>query len=1035
MDAARILIVEDDAILVTHLERTLVQLGYRVSGLAATGEAAVELALVQKPDAVLMDIRLRGEMTGIQAAAEIRRQLDTPIIYLTAYVDDALLQQAKATDAYAYLTKPVRDHELRASLEMALYKHAVERRVSHLNQLLRAVREINQLITHEHDQPRLLADACRTLVRTRGYRLAWIGLMDGNGFLQPVTIAGEGRSFVDRIRAWPEQSLVRRLPGMECLTRRQAVTCPDMQHDERYAPWREEAEAAQFRSTVAVPMLYDDRLFGILNVYADRSNWFDVDEVGLLVELAGDLAFGLNASQEAVERQRADAENVKLHQAVEASGDAIFLTDLQGVIGYVNPAFTRLYGYTAEEVVGKTTPRLLKAGTLERESYAAFWTRILSAHVFTGEWVNKTKDGRQVEIATSVSPIVDGTGGTIGFLAIQRDITERLQAEEALRESESRFRALLQNVSTVAVQGYGLDGTTQYWNAASETVYGYTAQEALGRSLLDLIIPPDMQSGVRQAIQQMAETGQAIPSGELALMRKDGSRVTVYSSHSIVSRPGHAPELFCMDVDLTEHKRAEEALRESEARFATMFHASPIPILLVRAADGRFVDVNEAFQSLSGYAREEVVGTDAQYLNPWVDPDDLRRLEMTLREQGTVRDFDARVCSKSGMSQDVLMSVAPIVVSGERYIVILAHDITARKQRETELRAIASLSAALRTAVTRAEMLSSVTEHLVGLGNFETASIDVIDPATGDAVTEAAHGAWGSLIGAHQKPGTGINAIIGQTRQPYFARDLKSDPNLTYPEWTDDEIRCGIGLPLIAHDELIGFMWVGSRTELSESASRLLSSVADIAANAIHRATLHERTRRDAAALALAYDTTLEGWAHALELRDQETEGHARRVVQMTVDLARTLGVGADELEHIRRGALLHDIGKMGVPDSVLLKPGTLNDRELEIMQRHPEYACQLLEPIGYLRPALDIPHSHHERWDGTGYPRGLKGEAIPLAARIFAVVDVWDALQSDRPYRKAWSVAQALARVREGSGRHFDPQVVEAFLKMIAAS
>ncbi|MDD3699878.1 MAG: HD-GYP domain-containing protein, partial [Atribacterota bacterium] len=182
----------------------------------------------------------------------------------------------------------------------------------------------------------------------------------------------------------------------------------------------------------------------------------------------------------------------------------------------------------------------------------------------------------------------------------------------------------------------------------------------------------------------------------------------------------------------------------------------------------------------------------------------------------------------------------------------------------------------------------------------------------------------------------------------------------------------------------------------------------------------------------LAYDTTIEGWAQALELRDRETEGHTRRVADLTVKLAQALGVKSEDLIHIRRGALLHDIGKMGIPDRILLKPGPLTPEEWEIMKKHPVYAWELLSPIKYLRPALDIPYYHHERWDGTGYPRGLKGEEIPLSARIFAVVDVWDALTSDRPYRPAWSQEKALQYIKEQSGHHFDPRVVEKFLGLL---
>jgi HD-GYP domain-containing protein (c-di-GMP phosphodiesterase class II) len=184
--------------------------------------------------------------------------------------------------------------------------------------------------------------------------------------------------------------------------------------------------------------------------------------------------------------------------------------------------------------------------------------------------------------------------------------------------------------------------------------------------------------------------------------------------------------------------------------------------------------------------------------------------------------------------------------------------------------------------------------------------------------------------------------------------------------------------------------------------------------------------------LALAYDATLEGWSNALELRERETAGHSQRVVGMTLRLAESLEVPVEDLIHIRRGALLHDLGKMGIPDNILLKPGPLSADEWVIMRQHPLFAYRLLVGIPYLKPALDIPYSHHERWDGGGYPRGLKGEDIPLAARIFSVVDVYDALTSNRPYRPAWTDADALVYLKEHAGTHFDSAVVEIFLKII---
>ena len=181
-----------------------------------------------------------------------------------------------------------------------------------------------------------------------------------------------------------------------------------------------------------------------------------------------------------------------------------------------------------------------------------------------------------------------------------------------------------------------------------------------------------------------------------------------------------------------------------------------------------------------------------------------------------------------------------------------------------------------------------------------------------------------------------------------------------------------------------------------------------------------------------AYDKTIEGWVLALDLRDRETEGHTQRVTEMTITLARDLGCTDEEIVHIRRGALLHDMGKMGIPDEILQKPGPLTTEEWEIMRKHPHYAYQMLSKISYLHQALIIPYYHHERWDGSGYPHKLKGEEIPLFARLFAVVDVWDALSSDRPYRKSMHPRDVVEYLERESGKLFDPHIVEKFLKLI---
>ncbi len=214
-----------------------------------------------------------------------------------------------------------------------------------------------------------------------------------------------------------------------------------------------------------------------------------------------------------------------------------------------------------------------------------------------------------------------------------------------------------------------------------------------------------------------------------------------------------------------------------------------------------------------------------------------------------------------------------------------------------------------------------------------------------------------------------------------------------------------------------------------------LDSFASLSAITIDNAQLFNDLQNKNVELETAYNATIQGWSGALELRDKETQGHTERVAELTLRLARFMGVPDPELVHIHRGALLHDIGKMAIPDAILLKPGDLNEEEWKVMKRHPVIAYELLYPISYLRPALDIPYNHHERWDGGGYPRGLRGEEIPLAARIFSVIDVWDALTSERPYRADWSLLETYEYIRDQSGTYFDPKVVGAFLTFLEES
>jgi PAS domain S-box-containing protein/putative nucleotidyltransferase with HDIG domain len=246
-------------------------------------------------------------------------------------------------------------------------------------------------------------------------------------------------------------------------------------------------------------------------------------------------------------------------------------------------------------------------------------------------------------------------------------------------------------------------------------------------------------------------------------------------------------------------------------------------------------------------------------------------------------------------------------------------------------------------------------------------------------------------------------------------RYLRRDGSIAYGQLVATLVRDKAGVPMYG----LGMIQdISEQRRAQEEIDRLVEDLRHLNADLIR-----------------SYDATIQGLIRALDLRDSETEGHSERVAAMTVELARRMGVAEDTREHLRRGALLHDIGKVGIPDRILSKPEPLTSEEWIVMRRHPTYAYEMLRSIAFLEDALDIPLCHHEKWDGTGYPRGLAGEEIPFAARIFAITDVWDALASDRPYRPRWSRERVLAHVAGLSGSHFDPRVVEAFLAMLADS
>jgi HD-GYP domain-containing protein (c-di-GMP phosphodiesterase class II) len=441
--------------------------------------------------------------------------------------------------------------------------------------------------------------------------------------------------------------------------------------------------------------------------------------------------------------------------------------------------------------------------------------------------------------------------------------------------------------------------------------------------------------------------------------------------------------------------------------------------------------------------------TGKDYLTTFVpeaDRDTLARVfeRLVLEKKSTVNEN--RVLAKDGRERLVEWHGRPIFKKNGDfdYFFGMGMDITERRRAEeqaehrlrhlTALHAVDMLiTASLDLNVTLNVFLEQLTSHL----HVDAAAVLSFSPHT-QTLTFAA----GSGFQADSVQRTLHR--IGECSAGKAALDRRT---VAIPNLSDDpeDHDCSqlvaeegfvsyFAVPLVSKGGVKGVLEIYHRSALDPDPEWLefMQSMAPQASIAIDNATLFQDIQRTHAKLILAYDTTLEGWARALEIRDKETKGHTDRVVDMTLRVARAMGIGEEELVNIRRGALLHDIGKMSTPDSILFNEGPLSQEERRTMENHPRYAFDLLSPIHYLRPALDIPYCHHEKWDGSGYPRGLKGEQIPLAARIFSVVDVWDALNSERRYHAAWPREKAREHIRSLAGIHFDPEVVEVFLRIV---
>ncbi|HSK86923.1 MAG TPA: PAS domain S-box protein, partial [Anaerolineales bacterium] len=729
---------------------------------------------------------------------------------------------------------------------------------------------------------------------------------------------------------------------------------------------------------------------------------------------------------------------------IEHSLDIITVLDASGVIQYVSPSTKRLLGYRPEELLGKNGFDFVHPEDQEKIMVAlAENIQDPNASVFA-EFRFRHKDGSWCFLEGIGRAYMDEHDEVVGLIH-SRDITERRQAEAAVAAMQKRFQALIENAPD-GIALLGTDGKLRQVTPSIQQILGYTLEEAEGQEPALLTHPDDLPA-LLELLNQLIQHSGKMARAQYRFKHKDGSWRWLESTVSNLLTEPSVQAIVFNYRDVTEQKAANEALKEKERLLSEAQHIGHIGSWSYDIASDTMRFSDEMYR-LFDILPEEFQHTREQLL-ALVYPSDrpmAARWFEDIREATQSRDLSFRLLYKNGELHYLHCTGAVEFNSAanpSRFIGT-AQDVTERRVAEIQisqqlkrLTALSEIDRAIISSFDQGYTLSMILSHMISQLQVDAVDILLLDAERNVLTYTAGQGFRTKMMESiHVRVGESHSGRAAKERRMIRIPDLSETTNLE--EFNTFMMAEGfvsyIAVPLIVKGTVKGVLEVYQRSMLQPYQDWLdfFNTLAGQTAIAIENTSLFENLRATNQELVQAYDATIEGWSRAMDLRDRETEGHTQRVTKLTLELARAMGIEEARLLHIRRGALLHDIGKLGVPDQVLFKPGELTVEEREMIEKHVDFAYEMLAPIPYLKAALNIPYFHHEKWDGTGYPLGLRGEQIPLEARIFALVDVWDALLSDRPYRKAWTRQETIEYIRAYTGTHFDPRVVDHFLAMI---
>ena len=781
-----------------------------------------------------------------------------------------------------------------------------------------------------------------------------------------------------------------------------------------------------------------------ITYYQNFKGWFFVTASAITIYA---LVHRYLTSQKRTELKLAENEE-RYRLLFETSLDAVVLSDPDGRIFAANPAACKVFGRSEKEICALGRDALVD--TSDPRFAQASKERVRKGS-FKGEMTFIRSDGSKFEGEVSTAIFKDSSGN-LRTNTILRDITERRALEDEAQTTSAKLTAALDSMSD-AVFISDLEGNFINFNEAFATFHKFKNKEECAKTLAEYpeFIDVYMANGELAPLEQWAVPralrGEVGIKVEYGLRRKDTgeSWIGSYSFAPIRDKNGEIVGSVVVVRDITDLKHAEEINRKKQQDLEHFIKHAPAAIAMFDN-EMKYISVSRQFLSDYGIEEQDIIGKSHYEVFPEIS-EDVKAIHQRCLKGETISNDEQAFPRLDGKVDWVRWEVLPWFDDNGEIggIILFSEVITKRKLAEerikTQLYRLKTLREIDQAIVASTDMhvvLNTLIEMLLTSLQVDAVDVLLLDPATNNLVLVVGKGfrtKQGEKFSI--RLGTGLPGRAAMERKIVAIPDLREVSAGSINPWmlTEEKFLAYFCVPLFIKGDLKGVLEVFHRSPINPDSEWLdfLEALAGQAAIAIDNARVNEGLRSANLDLTLAYDATLEGWSRALDLRDKETEGHTQRVTELTLEFAKRMGVNEEECIHIRRGALLHDIGKLGIPDHILLKPAALTEEEWVIMRKHPIYAFDLLAPIAYLRPAMDIPYCHHEKWDGSGYPRGLKGEQIPLAARLFAVVDVWDALRSERPYREAWPEEKVLEHIRSQAGSHFDPKVVEVFLQMMA--